>query len=288
MTTAFVLTGGGSLGAVQVGMLQALAAHGIEPDFLVGTSAGAMNAAWVAGHGTSSASLGDLAAVWAGLHRADLFPFRVRLALRGLLGRRPALTSADGLTRLVSSHAAFENLEQARIPVHLITADLITGCTVRLSSGPAVDGVLASAAVPGILPPVLHDGRYLVDGAVAADAGVRQAVDLGATTVYVLPGGTACALRTAPRSAVGVAVHALTLVLEQRLAHEVADLTGAATIRVLPPLCPLRIPATDFSHAPELVARARQASRDWIRSGDIDDRRPARFLSLHDHEGPRS
>ena len=64
MTTAFVLTGGGSLGAVQVGMLQALAEHGIQPDLLVGTSCGAMNAAWVAGHGMSRDSLTELAAVW--------------------------------------------------------------------------------------------------------------------------------------------------------------------------------------------------------------------------------
>jgi NTE family protein len=69
MTTAFVLSGGGSLGAVQVGMLQALAAHGIEPDLLVGTSVGAMNAAWVAAHGTSADSLAGLTEVWTRLKR---------------------------------------------------------------------------------------------------------------------------------------------------------------------------------------------------------------------------
>ena len=74
MTTAFVLSGGGSLGAVQVGMLQALAERGVEPDLLVGTSCGALNAAWVAGHGMSRTSLAELAAVWIGLRRRDIFP----------------------------------------------------------------------------------------------------------------------------------------------------------------------------------------------------------------------
>jgi NTE family protein len=74
MTTAFVLSGGGSLGAVQVGMLQELAARGIRPDLLVGTSAGALNAAYVAGHGAEPAALDRLAAIWRALRRRDVFP----------------------------------------------------------------------------------------------------------------------------------------------------------------------------------------------------------------------
>ena len=154
MTTAFVLSGGGSLGAVQVGMLQALADHGIEPDLLVGTSAGAMNAAWVAGHGTSAESLAGLAEVWAGLRRRQVFPIDVRTALRGLLGHSPAVTSPLGLRELVTACAGITRLEDAEIPLHLVTADLLTGKTVLVSSGSLVDGVLASAAIPGVFPPV--------------------------------------------------------------------------------------------------------------------------------------
>jgi len=75
VTTAFVLSGGGSLGAVQVGMLQALEDRGIEADLLIGTSAGAVNAAYVAGHGMSHRSLADLAQIWRGLRRQTVFPF---------------------------------------------------------------------------------------------------------------------------------------------------------------------------------------------------------------------
>ena len=286
MTTAFVLSGGGSLGAVQVGMLQALAAHGIEPDLLVGTSAGAMNAAWVAAHGTSTDSLSELAEMWIRLRRRDVFPLDLRTALRGLLGHSPAVTSASRLHQLVTTHAGINTLEEAKIPVHLVTADLLSGQNITISTGPLVAGVLASAAIPGIFPPVALNGRYLIDGGVAQDTGVAGAVDLGATLIYVLPAGTPCALPAPPNSAIGTAVHALTKLIEQRLAREMADLAGAATIKVLPPLCPLRTSAVDFTHGAELIDRARQASLAWIASGNIDRPAPEQFLATHRHRSP--
>ena len=286
MTTAFVLSGGGSLGAVQVGMLQALAAHGIEPNLLVGTSAGAMNAAWVAAHGTSKESLDGLAGVWTRLRRRDVFPVDVRTALRAILGQRPAVTSPDRLQRLVTVCAGISTLEEAVIPVHLVTADLLSGQTVTLSSGSLVSGVLASAAVPGVLPPIVRDGRHLVDGGVASHTGVTEAVDLGATLIYVLPTGTPCALPAPPRSAVGVAMHALTLLIEQRLAREMAGLAGAATLKVVPPLCPLSTSAMDFAHGAELITRSRRAATDWIAHGGIDLPGPERFLAGHRHRTP--
>lgn len=283
MTTAFVLAGGGSLGAVQVGMLQALTAHGVEPDLLVGTSAGALNAAWVGGHGTTPDSLAALGEVWTRLRRGDVFPVDVPTALRGLLGRSAAVTSPDGLRRLVTEHAGIERVEQAHLPIHLVAADLLSGETVMISDGPLVSGVLASAAIPGVFPPVVRDGRHLVDGGVGHHTGITAAVALGATTIYVLPTGSPCALPRPPASAIGTALHALTLLIEQRLAREVADRAGAATLKVLPPLCPLSTSALDFSHGAELVARSRQASEEWIAQGGIDLPRPERFLAGHRH-----
>lgn len=285
MTTAFVLSGGGSLGAVQVGMLQALSTHGVEPDLLVGTSAGAMNAAWVAAHGTSSASLAGLAEIWLRLRRREVFPVDVRTALRGLLGRSPAVLSPLPLQELVVRCAGITRLEEATIPLHLVTADLLSGQTVTLSAGPLVPAVMASAAVPGIFPPVLREGRPLVDGGIAHHTGVTAAVELGATMIYVLPTGAPCALPAPPSSAIGTALHALTLLIEQRLAGDIADLAGRVILKVLPPLCPLSTSAMDFSHAADLIARSRRASTDWITRGDIDRPAPERFLASHRHPG---
>src|SRR3954462_656933 len=127
VTTAFVLSGGGSLGAVQVGMLQALAQRGIAPDLLVGTSAGALNAVFVAAHGTSPAALDRLASVWREVRRDDVFPVRAPQVLLALAGARDSLCVSDGLERLLKRHVPVSRLEDAQIPVHLVATDLLSG-----------------------------------------------------------------------------------------------------------------------------------------------------------------
>ncbi len=283
MSTAFVLTGGGSLGAVQVGMLQALAERDIKPDLLVGTSCGALNAAWVAGHGMSRDSLNELAALWTSLRRSDIFPVDARQVLRGVLGRSSAVATNHKLRRFIETHASIHDLAQAQVPTYLVAADLLSGRDVLISTGDLATGVLASSAIPGVLPPVKHAGAHLIDGALARHTGIAQAVDLGASVVYILPTGAACALSRAPRSAVGVALHSLTMLIEQRLIHEIAAMQAATTIKLLPPLCPLAVSAADFSHASELITRARGSSVRWIDSGGTDLPDPERFLTLHRH-----
>lgn len=283
MTVAFVLSGGGSLGAVQVGMLKALHAHGVQPDLLIGTSAGAVNATWVAGHGMSGPSLDELAAVWESLRRADVFPVTPGRTVLAVAGRSRSLVPDTGLRRLLARHAGIERLEHAAVPVEVVATDLLSGEEVLLSTGDPVTAVLASSAIPGVLPPVELDGHVLVDGGVAHHAAVSRAVDLGASEVYVLPAGYPCALAEAPRSALGVAVQALTLLIEQRLIGEVARYAGAVTVRVLPPLCPLAVSATDFRRARELIARAERSSGEWLDNGATELPGQERFLSMHAH-----
>lgn len=282
-STAFVLSGGGSLGAVQVGMLQALAARGVEPDLLVGTSAGALNAAYVAGHGTSAATLERLAGIWAGLRRRDVFPLQPARLAAAAVGRAPSLCAQDGLRRLLEAHLRFGRLEDAPIPLHVVTTDVRSGEEVVLAAGDAVDAVLASAAIPAVFPSVRIDGRDLVDGDVADNAAISHAVALGADVVYVLPTGYACALQEPPASPLASALHALTLLIEQRLVLDVARYAPQADIRVLPPLCPMSIPSTDFRHGALLVERARTATGRWLDDGGPALPHPERFLSLHHH-----
>jgi NTE family protein len=283
MTTAFVLSGGGSLGAVQVGMLQALSDRDVRPDLLIGTSVGAINAAYVAGHGTGTRALDELAAIWSGLRRKDIFPLSPFRQLLAVAGARPSLCSNRGLERLLDAHLSYRNLENAATPVHIVTTNLLSGEEVLLSRGDAASAVLASAAIPGVYPAVERDGVTLVDGGVADNAALSQAVALGADEVYILPAGFACALDRAPATAVGTAMQALTLLIEQRLIIDVSEFAGPAAIKVLPPLCPLSISPTDFSRAGELIERAREATGAWIDSGGPSLPVPSRFLSLHHH-----
>jgi NTE family protein len=283
MTTAFVLSGGGSLGAVQVGMLQALAERRITPDLLVGTSAGALNAVFVAAHGTGSAALDRLAATWVGLRRDDVFPVRAPQVMLALAGARDSLCTDHGLDRLVRRNVGFARLEEAPTPVHLVATDLQSGEEVLLSEGDVVSAVLASSAVPAVLPPVRRGGRTLVDGGLADNAAISQALALGADRIYVLPTGYACALPAPPSRPLAVAVQALSLLVQRRLITDVALYADRADLVVLPPLCPLRISAIDFRHAAELCRRARTSAADWLDSGAADLPWPERILGMHGH-----
>ncbi len=283
MTTAFVLSGGGSLGAVQVGMLQALGERGVTPDLLVGSSAGALNAAFVAGHGTGRAALEELGGLWRSLRRRDVFLMRPVQGVLALAGRRTSLFSSEPLRRLVEANLGYDDLLEARIALNLIGTDLGTGREVLMSRGSAVSAVLASAAIPGVLPPVPYQGRLIVDGCITQHTAIRHAVGLGADVVYLLPTGYACALAAVPRSALGSALQALTLLSQQQLVGEVRRHTGPARLKVLPPLCPLGVSAADFGHADRLITRAHEAAGSWIDAGGPDLPEPEQFLALHDH-----
>jgi NTE family protein len=268
--TAFVFTGGGSLGAVQVGMLRALTAYGVRPDFLVGSSVGAVNAAYFAAD-ASNEGVRRLEAIWLGLRRADVFPATWARALRGLLWHRDHLVDPMPLRRLLERHIPYQWLEDAAIPCHVIATDVLDGSDVRLSTGPVITAVLASAAIPGVFPPVPVGDRLLVDGAAASRSALSVAVALGATRIVVLPTGYACALATPPKGAGPIALHSLSLLVAGWLASDVERLKGAADIVVVPRLCPLSIPPYDFSHAAELIERAADSTERWLELGGLEE-----------------
>jgi len=283
MATAFVLSGGGSLGAVQVGMLQALADRGIEPDLLVGTSVGALNAAYVGSHGVGPVVIEELATIWRGLRRRAVFPMQPARLAAAAVGKVPSLCPDGALRRLVTTHLRQRRLEDMTVPVHMIATDVASGREVLLSTGDAVDAVMASAAIPAVFPSVHIDGLDLVDGGIADNAAISQALSLGADVVYVLPTGYACALEEPPSTALSSALQALTLLIEQRLILEVDHYGEQADIRVLPPLCPLSVSSTDFRYGGALIDQARATTGRWLDAGGTRQSHPARFLSLHSH-----
>ena len=203
LRTAFVFSGGASLGAMQAGMLCALYEHGIVPDLLVGTSAGALNAAFVASRPQTVATAKELARVWQGLHREDIFPVSPRTLIGGLINQRDHLVPDRGLRRLAARHLQIEHVEDASIPLHLLAFDLLTGEEMLISNGPATDAVLAAAAIPGVLPPIHRGDRLLVDGGIVNNTPISHAVELGAERIYVLPTEDpgARGVAPAPRSA---------------------------------------------------------------------------------------
>ena len=260
MTTAFVLSGGASLGAVQVGMLQALNDAGVAPDLLVGSSVGAINAAWIAAH-PEPEGVEALAEIWRGLRRTTVFPASPLLGAVAMLGRRNHLVSPDGLVALLEQHLPFRRLEETRTPLHVVATDLLTGRAVLLSKGAAIPALMASAAIPAVFPPVRIGGRDLIDGGVADYAPVSQAVALGADRIFVLPAAHACEMASPPRSVLAMALHSLNLMIESRLTADVERLHDEVEVHVLPHPCPLAVSPADFSHGGELIRRARLTVR---------------------------
>lgn len=263
-TTAFVLAGGASLGAVQAGMLRALFERRIEPDLIVGASVGAINGAFIASRPTTAETALELAELWRAVTRWDVFPLNPLTGLFGFVGARDHLVSDAGLRKLLDRHVEIGKLESAAIPLHVIATDLLSGVELRLSSGDALEAIMASAAIPGVFPPVEHGGRLLIDGGVANNAPIADAIELGAERVYVLPTGNACDIREQPRGVVPMLLHATSLLVMRRLLLEVETLGDRAELIVLPPPCPLTITPVDFSHADELIRRGYEDSGRYL------------------------
>jgi NTE family protein len=279
--TALVFAGGGSFGAVQVGMLRALVAHGVKPDMVVGSSVGAMNGAYYAG-APNQEGVARLAAIWRSLRRRDVFPVTPQ-ALLGFLRRRDFLLGSHGLYRLVHEHLPYRNLQDAKVPLHVVATDLLSGASVVLSEGEAATAIVASTAIPAAFAPVKCNGRYLADGAIASCTPVRVAVAQGATRLIVLPTGYACAREMPPQGAVANALHALTLLISRQVKAELESLDETIDFHVAPPLCPLMGSPYDFSQTSELIERSAQRTQEWLAEGGLERREIPHEMNAHKH-----
>ena len=260
--TAFVLSGGASLGALQVGMLEALYERGITPDFLVGTSVGALNAAFVASRLQSPQTAAELGRVWRDLQRQDVFPLSMSALVGGVCGRRDHLVSDRELRRLIRRYIQFEDLTHAAIPLHLVAFDLIEGRELLLSEGPAVEAIAASASIPGIFPPVAIGERRLIDGGVVNNTPISHAVELGAERIYILPTQAPNDRPTRiPTGALDAAIQGVHLLVGCRVEADVARYSAEAELIMLPAPNAGCVQLTSFEHSHRLITDARAAAR---------------------------
>ena len=149
---AFVLAGGAALGAMQAGMVHALYEHGIAPDLLIGTSAGALNAAFLASRPATVATAEELAAVWRGLRRSDSLPMRPATLVSGLAGRRDHLIPDQALRRLAARHLQFERLEGVQQHTDRLRRPARPGARTRRAGHRAVSFTHSVSVTPDISP----------------------------------------------------------------------------------------------------------------------------------------
>jgi NTE family protein len=220
--TAFVLAGGGSRGAVQVGMLEELVRRGIRADRVFGASVGAINGAAYAGSPTLE-GIERMATIWRGVKGTDIFPRGTFDGPWAYFQKRPAVHANTGLRAIIEAGIDYQDLEDAAIPVEVVTTSLTDGRERWIAHGPAVEAILASSAIPSIFPPVTIDGDVLVDGGVVNNVPISRALAAGCTRIFVLLCGP---LHYYPRPAKRPAEAALTAFFVAIHARFVRELTA--------------------------------------------------------------
>jgi NTE family protein len=233
VTVAFVLGGGGVLGAVEVGMLRALFRAAIRPDLVLGTSVGAVNGALVAADPTEAVT-DRLVRLWASPEASEVYGDSVARQLRRFAARTH-LHSPVPLRRLLERELGVDaTFEKLAVPFRCCAASIERAAEHWFDSGPLVDAVVASASVPGLLPPAKLGDEHFVDGGIVNSIPIGEAVAAGATEVFVLQVGRIERPLVAPRRPWEVALVAFEIARRHRFAREMAAVPDHVDVHVLP------------------------------------------------------
>jgi NTE family protein len=267
MTGAFALSGGGNLGAMQAGGMRALVEAGIEPELLTGSSIGALNAAFYATHpGIDGCK--ELETAWSDIRRKEVFRFELSRAITGFIGLRDHLVSTKRLKTIIHEWLGIDRIEEAKIPFAAVATDALSGEIVIMSEGDVASALLATAAIPGIFPPVYREGRWLVDGSLSAGCPASEALDLGADEVFAFLTTTA-PRRKPPRGAVAAAMSSVSLLTSKlqmsRLESARATaIEGGGDVHFVPSPFPEAPSPFDFDQGAALAASGYACASEWV------------------------
>jgi NTE family protein len=267
---AFVLGGGGVLGAHEVGMLRALAEAGIRPDLVLGTSVGALNGVFVAAHPDPAVAVPLLATVWRDGVAAEAFGGSLFGQVRTLARSGTHLHSNEPLRRLLED-LPVQRIEDLALPFQCVAASIERAAAHWFTSGPIVPAVLASAAVPGLLPPVRVGDEHFLDGGLVHSIPIGRALGLGARTLYVLHVGRIERPLEVPTRPWEVGLVAFEIARRHRFAEDMTAIPPGVTVHVLPAgadapagvdLSQLRY--RDTSRIDQYIQRAYEASAAYL------------------------
>ena len=230
---AFVLGGGGVLGAHEVGMLQALAEREIRPDLILGTSVGAINGAVFAAD-PSRGGVERLTRLWADTKLSEVTPGGVLRRVSTLARSGTHLESFEVARARLEEALPVERIEDLTVPYQCVAASIERAAEHWFTRGNLADAVLASCAVPGILPPVRIDDEHYIDGGIVNSIPVARAVGLGATTIYVLQVGRLEKPLQPPRWPWEVGLVAFEVARRHRFAYDLKSLPDGVELHVLP------------------------------------------------------
>lgn len=295
--TAFVLSGGGARGALQVGALRALLEHGVRPDVVVGTSIGSWNGAWVA-HDPTAEGIEGLVAIWKtltarrvllgfepeGQRQVRIAGLRLLVAARRVTAGYPSLYSDVGLRQLIATHVGERTFADLPVPLRIIATDLTHGRRAVFNTGPIGPAILASSAIPGVFPPVCIDECAYIDGGALDNCSLETALEMGARRIFVVDvdydDGTSTSplwcgeLTPAALRARGATRHALAAVLERmtqvicqyQLQRALERVPRGIEIHVIRPGAGMVGGVMDFERAPEWIDHAYTVTHEYLRT----------------------
>jgi NTE family protein len=252
---AFVLGGGGNLGALQVGMLRALTERSITPDLVVGCSAGAINGAAFAAS-PDMEGVYRLEEIWRSLRDLDIMPDGFLPGPVALARKGDAVHSNERLRDLIEQTIPELRFEDLRVPFECVATEIDHAEEHWFSSGDLLEPLLASSAIPALYPIVWVDGARYMDGGVVNDVPISRAVELGARSIYVLHVGVHDRPMPEPRRPFEVAVMAYWIARRQRFLRDLRELPKGIDVTVLPAGTAPGLRYDDFSKSEELMAQA--------------------------------
>jgi NTE family protein len=265
----FVLGGGGSLGAVQVGMLEALAERRVTPDLVIGTSVGSLNGAVVALNPTSAAN--RLSHAWARITRQQVFPGGLLAQARTLERSKSHVFPNTGVAQVVTDFlGATTTFDDLSLPFAAVATEVATATPYVIRSGPLLPALLASAAIPGIFPPVDHDGRRFYDGGVVANVPLQQAVAMGARSLVVLDCTFPGHLLPPPESLPEILLFTANVTMRSQTLLSVPLVAAQVPVVYLPGPVACRCSPFNFNFTEVLIEGAYEATSSFLQNLNID------------------
>jgi NTE family protein len=266
----FVFSGGGPLGAMQVGAVQALFEANVVPGLTAGTSVGALNATFVGFNPTISGAE-NLLRIWQTLEESDLFPGgRFRASWARFLTKGNKVFENTGMKRLVERRLGNARFEDAQIPIGVVATDLDTGDEKLFTTGPVTQALLASTSMPGVFPPVEIDGRLYTDGGVSNNVPIAPAVNMGAKTIYVMNSTSHSHQKRPLNRPIDYMLHAFTLARSQRLQLEQRMYSDKVRVIMLPtPTLDFFVPFASLEFTQRLIDLGYEATSRFL-SGATD------------------
>ncbi len=262
--TAFVFSGGGSLGAIETGALKALVEHDIHADLIIGTSIGSIIGAMFAYNPTIEC-VQNMEMLWGEIKTRDVFPKSLFTSLLNLATSSQYALSTKKLRKLISEKIPYTKIEDTELPLYIIGSDIITGEEVVFNKGLILEALMSSAGVPGIFPPQHMNKRMIVDGGMLNNSAISTAFKLGAERIVVFPIGVP-PNDVKPKNIMEILIRSVVFHSNRQLASDIHLYKDKVELIIVPPPDQIDVGPHEFFKSKLLIKQAYSKANEWLKT----------------------